>query len=155
MKIWHAYKNQPLLFRYTIGSIIGTFLFCGAAFLCANISPLGAQASGTLPNVNGNCNNFGNNNFNCNTFNFGPSPLRFTDKFAEDMLSRMPVKKKVRIDVIGPSQETFNFGAQMTTFLQNKGYDAELTYNSQIVPMPKQGITFQDGGISYIWTIVH
>jgi hypothetical protein len=31
-----------------------------------------ANAQPAPPSVNGNCNNFGNNNFNCNTLNFGP-----------------------------------------------------------------------------------
>ena len=31
-----------------------------------------AQTIGAPPSVSGNCNNFGNNNTNCNTFNLGP-----------------------------------------------------------------------------------
>jgi hypothetical protein len=67
----------------------------------------------------------------------------------------MPDKKKVVITVIGPSQDNFVFGSQLTGFLRNKGYDADWTYQGNVIPMPKQGTDFQDTGNAYIWTFVH
>jgi hypothetical protein len=56
------------------GIILGVALL-GAAGGMAFLPNGEAQSQ---PNVRGNCNNFGNNNFNCNTLNLGPIPRGVT-----------------------------------------------------------------------------
>jgi hypothetical protein len=43
--------------------------------------------------VNGNCNNFGNNNTNCNTFNLGPVPRRIPNKQVADISAALQNSK--------------------------------------------------------------
>ena len=76
--IWIGVTGMLWLFRTerdgwpfwikTIG--IGVFVFLFTPTMIYFAWPAGAQVP--PGGVSGNCNNFGNNNFNCNTLNLGP-----------------------------------------------------------------------------------
>jgi hypothetical protein len=142
--------------KYIAGAIVGGLVFVivpetarwihGGAF--------GQTASTPLPAVNGNCNVFGNNNINCNTFNLAPAPFELTPQLANDMLAKMPdKKKKVIFNVSGPSQETFQFGNHAIGFFRSNGYDVNGYYTAYLEPKPSPGISLDETPDSYIWTV--
>ncbi len=49
------------------------------------------------PSVNGNCNNFGNYNVNCNTFNFGRMDRHLTDADKDWLLKNIPKDRSIRM----------------------------------------------------------
>jgi hypothetical protein len=150
--MWFLKQRNRDWVTWTMAAGIMAFTLIACPIMIYFAWPVSAQVP--PGGVNGNCNVFGNNNLNCNTFNFAPQPLRFTDKVAKEILAKMPAKKKVFINVVGPSTETYLFGSQMATFLKNKGYDAEWTYQGQVMPAPAGGISFEENDKSYIWTVV-
>jgi hypothetical protein len=103
--------------------------------------PAGAQ----IPpgGVSGNCNNFGNNNFNCNTLYVDPPRAAFIQKIADDFLSRMPDKnKKIALITVGHKDDQ-DIGSQYQEYFLAKGYKVERTPTIQYVsPLSDKKLVF-------------
>jgi hypothetical protein len=69
----------------TLAKMAGILAF--SIIICPVMIYFAWPVSAQIPpgGVNGNCNNFGNNNTNCNTFNLGPVPRRIPDKQVADI----------------------------------------------------------------------
>lgn len=68
---WLIMANSPRSWRFAISAgVVVLSLFVVAFGVHGLIWGASAQ---TPPTINGNCNNFGSNNFNCNTVNVGPA----------------------------------------------------------------------------------
>jgi hypothetical protein len=52
-----------------------------------------ASAAQATSSVNGNCNNVGNNNINCNTLNIGPAQRRLPDDVVRKITSSLASQK--------------------------------------------------------------
>lgn len=74
-----------------------------------------------LPNVSGNCNNFGNNNFNCNTI-ITPSARHLTEQTKTDLLSHIPKSRQVNVKYAGESPDAGDFANEIIEFLRSQGY---------------------------------
>jgi hypothetical protein len=88
----------------------------------------------TPPSINGNCNNIGSNNFNCNTLNVVPQKLRFTDAVGEQLLSTIP-KGLVNVQAVGSLSDQ-NVGFQIANFLKSHGYFVQISRIGQMMPPP-------------------
>jgi hypothetical protein len=73
------------------------FFILAAGLFCAWV--YAPQAQTTPGGVSGNCNNFGNNNFNCNTLNLGPKPRHLLPE-QKEILSSTLHNKKVKFDLL-------------------------------------------------------
>jgi hypothetical protein len=94
--VWLCTNWRPTRRR----AIVATALYLlttsslGFGMIYVNNREAKAQTPTTPPPVNGNCNNFGNNNTNCNTFNnFGPVRRRLNDDQANSIASYLDKSK--------------------------------------------------------------
>jgi hypothetical protein len=109
-----------------------------------------AQAPGGVT-FNGNCNNYGNNNFNCNTI-IAPNRAEFTSGLGADLVSHMPTKKKVRLVTVGADEDQ-RVGNDFQTFLKDKGYTIEREIVGVLAPPPNHPFAFNDTPDAYVVTI--
>jgi hypothetical protein len=100
---------------------------------------------------NGNCNNYGNNNFNCNTI-VAPSRAEFSSRLGADLLSHMPTKKKVRLMTVGGGEDQ-KVGDDFQRFLEGSGYPIERITIGMLAPPPNHPFTFNDTPDAYVITI--
>jgi hypothetical protein len=131
------------------GFILGILLLVGAGGLL--LVPVDAQ---TPPAVNGNCNTFGNNNFNCNTLNVVPERLGLTETLKADLLAKVPKNKPGQVNIYGPSQADLRVGMQILDFLKMNGYNASLGETAMYAaPMPDKPLTLLNSPTSSSWTL--
>jgi hypothetical protein len=75
---WAFYSRRSRFERFSAASMIGLVIFAAVALVFRVVNAEAQTPPPTPPNVNGNCNNLGNNNFNCNTLNIGPVQRRLS-----------------------------------------------------------------------------
>ena len=131
-RIWSSFKDLPLLGRLFASTVAGVCLFGSIASIAAIRSPAAAQPP---PSINGNCNNFGNHNTNCNTFNFGPQKLQFTDALGAVLLAKLPKENGIDILAVG-SPSDWNVGQQIYDFLKSNGYQVSIQRAGVLAPPP-------------------
>jgi hypothetical protein len=124
-------------------------LLLGAAIVMAFLPDGKAQSP---PSVSGNCNNFGNNNFNCNTLNIVPPRTLFTNELGRDLLAHMPTKKPVSLKTVGASADQ-KIGDDVQEFLQKNGYTVNRMSIGMIAPPPDHPFSFLDTINEYIITV--
>jgi hypothetical protein len=93
--IWVSLEPAILIQHRIVLGTLGA-LFGALALLSIGewIKPTSAQTPPQAPpNVNGNCNNFGNNNFNCNTLNINPGMRRLSLADANNITSALVATK--------------------------------------------------------------
>jgi hypothetical protein len=78
----------------------------------------------TAQYVPGNCNNFGNNNVNCNTFN-GPVARHLLDSDKTAILSRISKSRKVTITFQTTESDGGDFANEIYSFLKSNGYSVD------------------------------
>jgi hypothetical protein len=108
----------------------------------------GKAQTNAPPSVNGNCNNFGNSNFNCNVLNIAPGRLKFSPQVGEWLLRATPDKsKRVVMQVVGgnSSQAT---GDDFYRFLTDKGYQVDRGPRNIGMLMDAEGAP---DGLVYVW----
>ena len=104
------------------------------------------------PTFNGNCNNYGNYNFNCNTI-ITPQRAEFNSQLGDDLLSHMPSKmKKVRLITVGGDEDQ-RVGGDFQRFLEGRGYQVERMSFGMLVPPPNHPFSFNDTPDAYEVTI--
>ncbi len=109
--------------------------------------PVGAQS---IPpgGVNGNCNNFGNNNFNCNTL-IAPHRVPFTNEIGQELLGHMTNKgKPIALEAIG-SPSDWRIADEIQEFLRRNGYTVNRSSAGTVVPQPEQPFSLYDGPTEY------
>jgi hypothetical protein len=99
--------------------------------------------------VSGNCNNFGNNNFNCNTLNLSPPRATFSDELGAQLLAHMPEKKKsVALQTVGGTADQ-KVGDAFQKFLEDHGFAVQRAKIGVRVPPPDHPFTFSDTQNAY------
>jgi hypothetical protein len=129
------------------GLILGLLLLVAAGVVL--FLPIG-QAQG--PTFNGNCNNFGNNNFNCNTLNFGPSRATFSDELGGQLLAHMPEKKPVSLQTVGSAADQ-QVGDSVKKFLEDHGFTVKRMSIGVMAPPPDRPFSFLDTPNQYVITV--
>ena len=119
------------------GFIMGLLLIGGAVGIV--FLPSEAQQP---PNVTGNCNNFGNNNFNCNTLNLAPPRLTFNEEVQKVVLT-IPKDKPLKVTAVG-SQSDWDVGTKIGKFLQDSGYNVEMQYTGMLSPPQDHALSLRD-----------
>jgi hypothetical protein len=79
--MWLYHKRSRDWTVWSRVALIALYAFVATPYLVWSAWP-SAQAQ-TPPTINGNCNNVGSNNFNCNTLNFRPGPWRLIGERAQ------------------------------------------------------------------------
>jgi hypothetical protein len=103
--------------------------------------------------VSGNCNNFGNNNFNCNTLNIAPPRAIFTSDLGRDLLAHMPDKnKKTVLTTVGNAADQ-KIGEDVSSFLQSNGFNVVHDRAGMMAPPPDHPFTFMDTPGAYVITV--
>jgi hypothetical protein len=91
--MWFRSKQHLDWISWAKAAAITAFVLVACPTMIYFAWPADAQAP--PGGVNGNCNNFGNYNTNCNTFNFSPPPLQLTEKSHKIFFRRCPTKRKL------------------------------------------------------------
>jgi len=107
-----------------------------------------AVAQAPPAGVSGNCNNFGNNNFNCNTLNIAPSRATFSDELGAQLLAHMPEKKSVSLKTVGSAADQ-KVGDTTQKFLEDHGFAVQRTTIGTLSPPPDHPFTFFDTPNAY------
>ena len=81
-----------------------------------------ADAQSPPPSINGNCNVFGNNNVNCNTFNVGPVQRHLSDADKADILARIPKTRNISIMTQTGDSDAADLSGEIKSFLVSSGY---------------------------------
>jgi hypothetical protein len=135
-----------------IGALSLIFISEGARAILsshANGVPI-TQLAQAAPNITGNCNAVGSNNSLCN--NYGPQRLTFSAALGDELLARMPIKKKVVIRSVGGEADQI-VATDIQTFLHQNGYDVSRTMIGMLVPPPDHKISLGENPDAYILTI--
>lgn len=131
---------------------IAVYVILLTPFLVWVAWPTSAQ---TPPSVKGNCNNFGNNNFNCNTFNLAPRKMQFTDEVKSQLLSSLPKGRPGIVKIVGAAQEEHQIGHQILDFLLANGYDVKLGDEvGAVMPAPEHPLTFLEPPGENSWILI-
>jgi hypothetical protein len=144
-------------------------LFCGAGLLLQSFSQRFARWSGVAlialgfigsagwfgyyrsdagaqppPSINGNCNAVGNNNFNCsNIINPAPTPRHMNPVLANDILTKVPKDKDVRLDCVATDKEAYDFALEIFAFMKENNYKmVENRVISALYTPPLQGLRY-------------
>lgn len=126
-----------------------------AALIAAlvSLSPAFGYAQSSPPHINGNCNNFGNNNFNCNQV-IDPRRLELTDPLKELLLQDVPKDKPGEVNIIGPSPADREVGMDILNFLKANGYSVRLGYMAGFAnPSPDYALTLHNTPNSRSWIL--
>jgi hypothetical protein len=107
-----------------------------------------AAVQAPTPTIQGNCNNIGNNNVNCNVF-VAPQRAQFTDELARQLLGLMPVKKPVDLQTIGGNEDQ-KIGSIVAEFLTKNGFSVQRTSIGMMAPPPDRPFAFNDSGQTYV-----
>jgi hypothetical protein len=121
---WH------LLPKYLAGAAIGALVFIGlpesARWLHGGaFAQAQSQQIPSGPTMNGNCNNVGNNNTNCNTFVTKPPPRSIDEAFRGLIRTNFPDKSKeiAPMVLVGDDEpERTNLCVEIESFLKSEGY---------------------------------
>lgn len=114
-----------------------------------------AAAQTAIPNVNGNCNNFGNYNINCNTFNLGPQKRDLDSPWGqplkEQMLQKLPRDKEITVESILGDSESGDLAVQIYNFLKANGFELKEKGISQgVFTPPVHGLNFNSATNTFI-----
>jgi hypothetical protein len=102
----------------------------------------------------GNCNNFGSNNTNCNTFNFGAQKLVFTDEVGRELVAAIENKnKKVFVRLNGVSEYDRNIKQQVMEFLSRNGILVEPASDGTWYPPKEKRLWIDEFADHYIVTV--
>lgn len=82
------------------------------------------------------------------TVNFGPQRLVFSTELGNELLAKMPTKKKVFMKSVGGNADQ-EVAAQIQNFLQRNGYEISWTRIGMLVPPPDHKISLNEDGDSY------
>ncbi len=129
------------------GLVLGLLLLVAAG---VSLFLPNGQAQG--PTFSGNCNNFGNNNFNCNTLNFGPSRATFSDELGVQLLAHMPEKKPISLQSVGSAAEQ-KVGDDVQKFLEDHGFTVKRMSIGMMAPPPDRPFSFSDTPNQYVITV--
>ena len=86
------------------------------------------------------------------TINIAPGRLAFTEQLGNELLSKMPVKKPVRIQSVGGNADQL-IANEIQVFLQQQGYSVQRTMIGMMAPPPDRPITLTESPDSYSLTI--
>ena len=120
-----AWSKWPLSGRQIVIAIVLAMLAIGGPIIGIVWASKSAQAQ-SPPNINGNCNNFGNNNINCNTFNVAP-PARNLDSpwggpLKAQILRDLPHDKEISVTGLMGDTESADLAQQIFNFLKANGF---------------------------------
>jgi hypothetical protein len=123
------YPNIPL-FRLAGAGALAAVVVCTIVGTLRVTLPSHASEGGQfqlaqIPNVSGNCNNFGNNNINCNTFNYGPASRHLGDDDKAQILDRIPKSRKIAIMTQTGDSDAADLSEEIRSFLVNSGYTVD------------------------------
>ena len=146
MWFWKQPDRDLATWMKAAGIAAFTLILCPAMIYFA--WPVNAQVP--QGGVRGNCNNFGNNNFNCNVIN--PGRTEFSQEIGDQLLVHMTEKKPVELRTVGNALNQA-VGDQIQQFLGAHGFMVNRAHIGVIVPPPDQPFTFMDSTNSYIITV--
>ena len=108
--------NRKLAWAGFIGGVLLLGVALGMAFL--------PNGEAQTPTINGNCNNVGNNNFNCNVLNIGPKKRSLSQEgvFKAQLLSEISHDKTIAIMVAVNDGEAYNFATEIYDFMKQNGF---------------------------------
>jgi hypothetical protein len=101
------------------------------------------------PTVSGNCNNFGNNNFNCNTLNVAPPRATFSEQLGAQLLAHMSEKKPASLKTVG-SMADQKVGDEVEKFLEDHGFTVKRMRIGTLSPPPDHPFSFSDAQDGYV-----
>jgi hypothetical protein len=121
--LWVSLEGDGVLQQRIVLGVLGAL---AGAFILVSlgewIRPSSAQTPPVTPNINGNCNNIGNNNFNCNII--GNLPLPFGDAEKSVLLGNVTKQRKIIISVIADGRAE-DLAKKVFDYLKGDGYQVE------------------------------
>ena len=144
--LWASMGDQPVPLQRTIlfivGGVIGGFCLLAAGEW---LRPATAQQQSGGPPVtnNGPSINTWNQSGGNNTINIGPTKLIFDQTIAEELASKLPPGKTIRLRGVG-SQNDQAVVSQYEQFLQRRGFQIVRDMIGQISPPPDHKIMLGD-----------
>jgi hypothetical protein len=138
---WHS------AVQYVGGLAIGALVFVGIPEGARWLNG-GAFAQATPPvqppTVNGNCNNFGNNNFNCNTLNMGPAPRTVSESQINTIRSKLDGKNLIFDIAISGGSETQRFAKQLIDAISMPGIKINDVAGYGVIIGANEGVSLYD-----------
>jgi hypothetical protein len=132
--------------RIAVAGTVSAVVICAVAGALRLVAPSAAHDQqgfqvAQIPNVSGNCNNFGNNNVNCNTFNFGAQARHLSAENKDYILKTIPKTRKVTITSQSSVHDAADLANEIYQFLASSGYSAEVTLGYSILAVQGRGVT--------------
>jgi hypothetical protein len=112
-----------------------------------------AEGQGSITNNAPSINTF-NQSGGTNTINVGPQRLVFDPTIADQLVSKLPTGKSIKIMAVG-SQTDWSIAGQYAQYLKDKGFDvSSFMQIGQMAPPPDHKITIGDLSTSPIVVII-
>lgn len=160
--VWAPTAQDPMwriMVSGIVGAIFGSLFLIGATQLIHDraVAQSGNQPDGRVTKgserMSQNITSYNQSGgIIAGTVNIGPGRLAFSDSLGAELLSKMPIKKKVNLKSIGGNADQA-VASEFQNFLQQNGYEVARSIVGTMSPPPDGKISLSDNSDGYFLMI--